>query len=234
MRIAVLVISMAFFAPAVLQAEESGFLSDYEGMRFAAGEYGGKAVPVPGVTDKMAGITKIMVDQPEIFIADDSEYKGMKPRDAQALSETLRQAILSHVDDQNKVEEAGADVLYLRMAISGLHLKKKQRKLISYTPPGIIANTAKKAIRSDVMKKIDLIGVTIEAESFNSATREHLGSLVIKLAPLGGGSTDEASWDNLLSTLDSLSAQIVCRIRNSKLKKADREDCKILESYIEG
>lgn len=166
-----------------IRAENSGFLSDYTDMEFAAGEYGEKTAPVPNLTDKMVSVTKIMVDQPEIFIAEESAYKGMKPGDALALAETLRAAITAYVDPKNLVEEPGPDVVYLRMAITDLHLKKKKRRLVSYTPVGLVANTAKGLVVSDVMKKIDLVGVTVEMQSQNAATGEHLGSLVFKFDP---------------------------------------------------
>ena len=230
-----LVFSLALTGSTALQAEDSGFLPDYTGLEFSSGEYGGKTAPVPNVTDKMAGITKVMVDQPEIFIADESDYKGLKPDDARALAESLRAAIIAHFDPKNVVEEPGPDVLYLRMAITDLHLKKKKRRLLSYTPVGLVAHTAKSLAVSDVMKKINLEEVTVEMQSLNAASGENLGSLVLKFAPKKkADESDEATWENLLVNFDALGQQIVCRIGNSKVAEAQRKDCKILESYQEG
>ena len=229
-----LAFSLSLLTSIGTHAEESGFLSSYEGLGFAEGEYGGKTLPAPRVTDKMAAITKIMVDQPESFIAADSPYKGMKPDDALTLSEALRSAVLANMKEGSVVDEPGEDVLYLRLAISEIHMKKKKRRLVSYTPVGLVAHAAKGLAVSDIMKKLDLTGVTIEMESMNSSSGEHLGFLVIKLAPSEEGDSDSASWDAMMANFDAIGQQISCRLRNSKVAEAERENCKILESYQEG
>jgi hypothetical protein len=230
-----LVFFSLLMASSIVRAEGSGFLPSYDGLEFAPGEYGGKTIQVSGVTEKMASMHKIMIDQPEIFLADDSPYKGMKPDDARAIAEALREALITNMKEKERlVEEPGPDVLYLRMAISDIHLKKKKRRLVSYTPVGIAAHTAKSVVTSDLMKKIDLVGATIEMEALHSGTGEQLGSLVIKLAPPGKDSSEEATWESLLSNFDAISKQVVCRIANSRLAEADRSACKILDSYQEG
>ena len=229
-----LVFSLVALASGTAWAEDSGFLPSYEGMTFEAGEYGGKTTPVPNLTEKMAILTKIMVDQPEIFISADSDYKGMKPDDGIAISEALRTAVMSNIKEENQVEEVGPNVIYLRMAITDVHLKKKKRRLVSYTPVGLAANVAKNAVISDMVKKIDLEKVTIEAQSINSATGENLGTLVIKLSLAANDDSDEATWANLTEQFDAIGKQLACRIRNAKVAVSAREDCKILKSYREG
>ena len=233
-HLSVLVFSVLLVGSSTLRAEESGFLPDYEGLNFLPGEYGGKATQVPGVTEKLASFNKIMIDQPEIFVAADSAYKGMKPDDARAIAEALREALIANTKDKERlVEEPGADVLYLRIAISDIHLKKKKRRLLSYTPVGIVAHTAKSVVTSDLMKKIDLVGATVEMETVHSVTGENFGSLVLKYAPPGEDSPDEATWENLLSNFDAIGKQYVCRLGNSRLPEAERSSCKILDSYQE-
>lgn len=225
--------SLVFLGSTAVRAENSGFLPDYTGLEFAAGEHGEKFATVPGVREKSRDLTKMMVDQPEIFIADDSAYKGLKPDDAYALAESLRGAVVANILPENRVEEAGPDVLYLRIAITDLRLKKKKRRLVSFTPVGLVAHTAKDLVVSDVTKKIELVGVTVEMETLNASTGEHLGSLVMKLEGDGGAGSDEATWQNLMVKFDALGQQLVCQLRNIKLPKAEREDCKVLESYRE-
>ena len=228
-----LFVSIGLLSSAVLQAEESGFLSSYEGVTFALGESGGKIRVTPGLEDKISTITKIMIDQPEIFIADGSKYKGMKPADALAISEALRKAITQNMTALTVVDEPGPDVAYLRIAITDVHLKKKKRRLLSYTPVGLAITAVNSLATSDIMKKIDLKGVTIEGEGRIVETGDYLGSIIIKLAPVEEVKSDEASWENLLSKFDSIGKQIDCRFRNSKAPKSERVDCKILESYRE-
>ena len=229
-----LVFSLVALASGSAWAEDSGFLPNYEGLTFEADEFGGKTSPIPNITDKMATLNKIMVDQPEIFISPDSAYKGMKPDDGIAISEALRTAVMGNIRRENLVEEPGPNVIYLRMAITDVHLKKKKRRLVSYTPVGLVANVAKNVVISDMVKKIDLEKVTIEAQSINSATGENLGTLVIRLSLAADDDSDEATWDNLTEQFDAIGKQIACRIRNSKVVANEREDCKILKSYREG
>ena len=225
------VMSMAMICSMALQASESGFLPSYEGLKFSPGEYGGKTVVTPGSDAKSAGFTKIMIDQPEIFIAEDSAYKGMKPDDALAIAEALRKAIADNMTVLTVVDEPGPDVLYMRLALSDVHLKKKKRNVLSYTPVGLVAHAAKNMILSDAMKKVDLVGVNIEGESLNAETGEYLGSLLIKLAPPEKATSDQASWENTLHRFDSMGKQLDCRFRNRKLPESKQEDCKILESF---
>jgi hypothetical protein len=229
-----LVLSLVALASSTVWAEDSGFLPSYEGMTFEAGEFGGKTTPVPNLTEKMALVNKIMIDQPEIFISPDSDYKGMKPDDGLAIAEALRTAVMNNIKEENLVEEVGPNVIYLRMAITDVHLKKKKRRLITYTPVGIVANVAKNIVVTDMVKKVDLEQVTIEAQSINSATGENLGSLVIKLSLSADDDSDEATWENLMEQFDAIGKQIACRVRNSKVVAGERENCKILKSYREG
>jgi hypothetical protein len=229
-----LVLSLVVLASGTAWAEDSGFLPSYEGLTFAADEFGGKTTPVPNLVKKMAMVNKVMVDQPEIFISADSDYKGMKPDDGIAISEALRTAVMSNIKAENLVEEVGPNVIYLRMEITDFHLKKKKRRLVSYTPVGLVANVAKNVVVSDMVKKVDLEEVTIEAQSINSATGENLGSLVIKLSLSADNDSDEATWDNLMEQFDAIGKQIACRIRNAKVAESEREDCKILKSFREG
>ena len=226
-----LVMSMAIICSMALQASESGFLPSYEGLQFAPGEYGGKTVLTPGAAAKRADYTKIMIDQPEIFIAEDSAYKGIKPDDALAIAEALRKAVADNMTVLTVVDKPGPDVLYMRLALSDVHLKKKKRNLLTYTPVGLVAHTAKNVVVSDAMKKVDLVGVTIEGESLNAETGEYLVSLLIKLAPPEKTTSDQASWENTLHRFDSMGKQLDCRFRNKKLPESEKEDCKILESY---
>jgi len=227
------IISVGLLGSTAIQAEDSGFLPSYEGLTFAPGEYGGKTIVAPGAAEKAANITKIMIDQPEIFIADDSKYKGMKPDDARALAEALRESIIQNMTVLTVVEEPGPDVLYMRLAISDVHLKKKKRNLLQFTPVGLALTAAKSLLVSDLTKKIDLVGATIEGESMNAGTGDYFGSLVIRLSPPKEKKSNEASWEAMLSRFDSMGKQMDCRFRNRIVPKSKQENCKILDSYKE-
>ena len=61
------------------EREYSGFMEDYSILHSTKSEGPDLIYLPPGVEEHLAGYTKIMIDQPEIFLAPDSPHKGMKP-----------------------------------------------------------------------------------------------------------------------------------------------------------
>ena len=89
-----------------------------------------------------------MVDEPEVLISATSDYKGAKPTD-----EAVATLVRTDISDAMKaggygvVDAAGRNVLYLKVAVTDLSLKKKKRRLLAYTPAGFIINAGVKALR---------------------------------------------------------------------------------------
>lgn len=82
----------------------------------------------PGAEDKLIDYFAVMIDQPEIFIAPDSAYKGVKPRQLDALADALRAGIASALSrNLYIVEQPGENVMYMRVAITNLKLKRKKK-----------------------------------------------------------------------------------------------------------
>ncbi len=74
--------------------QSSGFLSDYSRLqRNLPGQmiYSYLASDAP---DRMANYSAVMIDQPEIFVSPDSQYKGMKPDDMKQLADSFRNAMV--------------------------------------------------------------------------------------------------------------------------------------------
>ena len=55
----------------------------------------------PDILQKMQRYNSVMVDQPEIFIADDSKYKGAKPDHLKQLVDTARLAMRERLEAGN-------------------------------------------------------------------------------------------------------------------------------------
>ena len=53
----------------------------------------------PGALEKLGNYRGVMVDEPEVIISTQSEYKGAKPDDLKAAAEAMRQATFSHLPD---------------------------------------------------------------------------------------------------------------------------------------
>jgi hypothetical protein len=115
--------------------QSSDFLSDYSKLQESSDEYMDYKFLAPGAPDKMTNYTAVMVDQPEIFIASNSKYKGIKPDDMKTLADAFRGSMARALAETYMVvDQPGPNVLYLRFAVSNLQLKKKKRGLFSYTP----------------------------------------------------------------------------------------------------
>ena len=68
----------------------SDFLSDYSQLKQSSDEYMDYTYLAEGAPGKMADYSAVMIDQPEIFVAADSKYKGMKPDDMKQLADAFR------------------------------------------------------------------------------------------------------------------------------------------------
>ena len=100
-----------------------------------------------------------------------------------------------------------------------MHLKKKGRSLLGYTPIGFVASSAKKAMMNDFVDNILLTEVVWEAEIVDSQTGERYGAMIISL---GNKATKKefTSWDQLMQVLEIGSARLMCRLDNSRSNSA--------------
>ncbi|MGH7177590.1 MAG: DUF3313 family protein [Tepidisphaeraceae bacterium] len=102
----------------------------------------------------MANYNAVAIDVPEVHFSADSEYKGMKPEDVQALASYMRDAITSQLAAGGYVvvDNPVGNVLYIRTALTDLYLKKKKRKLRQYTPAGFVIKAATDALKDTLDK----------------------------------------------------------------------------------
>ena len=115
--------------------QDSDFLTDYSKLQQSSDQYMDHSYLVQGAEDRMVNYTAVIVDQPEIFIAPNSKYKGMKPDDMKTLADAFRTSMTQALaQDYMIVEQAGPNVLYVRFALSNLQLKKKKKGLLNFTP----------------------------------------------------------------------------------------------------
>ena len=112
----------------------------------------------------------------------------------------------------------------MRMAFTNVHLKKKGRGLLGYTPVGFVASSAKKAMMNDFVDNILLTEVVWEAEMLDSQTGERFAAI---LAGLGNRKTKKefTSWDELMQALEVGADRIICRLDNAKVAEGEMRDC---------
>ena len=142
---AVLCLPAAFAAEGTFPVEE-GFLSlDLDQLTLMVEEEGGVDLIYrpAGALDRLAKYNKLMIDQPEIWLSPDSEFRGAKPDNIKAIADLIRERLTERVISRGYevVDEPGPDVLYMRVALTDLYLKKEKRGIWAYTPAGAVSRT---------------------------------------------------------------------------------------------
>ncbi|MGI9341987.1 MAG: DUF3313 family protein [Gammaproteobacteria bacterium] len=221
-------ISFAFLAAKIAVAQgpsESGFFDDYSNLRPAEQDWVSYAFMADNFREKIAGARALVIPQPEIFLADDSKYKGMKPDDMAIISDTMRALLVDEFSDNYQItNSAGPNTLVIRMGFSNLYLKKKGRMLIGYVPVAFVATTAKRQLLNDFTDNILLTQAAWEAELLDAETGEVLGQLILELGDRGS-KKQFTSWDELATALQVGAKRFRCRFDNATVPDPDRRDC---------
>ncbi len=223
-------ISLAFFLTTAAfgsvlaqDLQYSDFLSDYSQLKKSSDKYMDYTYVAADAPAKMANYTAVMIDQPEIFVAANSKYKGMKPDDMKVLADAFRTSMAQSLSANYMiVDKPGPNVLYVRFAISNIQLKKKKKGLFSYTPIGLVVGAAKSAMTSDFTKKIDLKGLTIEMEILDSTSEEQLAAL---LQTRSEKKDEPVSWAELEALIAVYSQRVRCKLDNARVAEEKRVDC---------
>ena len=187
------------------------------------------------ILERLPNYDSLMVDEPIIFIADDSRYKGFKASDLAAISEMLRKSFISGLSDQpvsignfKVVDEPGPGVLYVRLALKDVYVKKEERGLFSYTPVGMVAHGVTE-IASDAIDKTSLIEMKVEVEMQDTESGEVLMAAIIdrgqRRDKMAHKQKEEAGWDAPGSVAEKLGRRLACRLDNARLPEAKRVEC---------
>jgi hypothetical protein len=207
----------------------SGFLDDYSKLKPQASAAGEDLVyTAPGAFEKIAKFKGVMVDQPEILISADSEYKGAKPDDLKAISEMMRQTLSERLKagGYNVVEQPGPDIIYLRLGLTDLYLKKKKRNILGYTPIGFVVKAGVDAVQN-MMQNVDIIEMSLEAELKDSQSNQQLGAIVVRRGArkAEGQKEQRIDFKEFQKTVGIYASRFRCRLDNAKLPAAQHQDC---------
>jgi hypothetical protein len=223
--------AQASLAQQPMRAYDKSFLTNYDLLKprqGKAGQPGDLAYVAPGALEKLRTYNAIMVDQPAIHFSPDSPVKGMKPDDLKALSENLRDALSARLAEGGYpvAQKPEPGVLFLRVGLTDLVVKKKPRNLLAYTPVGAVVKGAADAVR-DTFSKVDFIEMTFQAELVDSQTEEVLGALV---APRGarkaeGQKETRIDLEELNQNTRIWGLRLRCQLENSKVSAGQQSDC---------
>jgi len=221
-----LIAALAVILVSLALAEElvrSGFMIDYSQLEKVDDSISDYRYVAEGALEKIAQYNAVMVDQPEIFIAEDSPYGGAKPKHLDALAEAIRAGVISALsEDYDIVDKPGPNVMYIRPALTNLRLTKKKKRIVGYTPIGLVGGAVAGAATSDIAKKANLQDVVLEAEVYDSMTEERLVALIDKR---GEGKEAPSSWEELEDAMLRYGELVNCRLGNAQVAEGDRKDC---------
>jgi hypothetical protein len=111
----------------------SGFVDNYPDLKPDTRGGGGMLYIKPGVD--IGKYNKIMIEPIEVWLADDSKYKGFSPDDLKELTDEFYRVLEANLEpDYPVVSQPGEGVLIVRLAITDVYAKKKKRGLLGYTP----------------------------------------------------------------------------------------------------
>jgi hypothetical protein len=118
------------------------------------------------------------------------------------------------------VDSPGPNVLYLKMAVTDLSLKRKKRRLLAYTPAGFIIKAGVDATRN-MMQKYDIMGAAIQGQVSDSTSNEVLA----EFAALRGNNSQRMEFDQLEADIKGFASRLRCRLDNSHVPAAQQIDC---------
>ncbi|MDH4020909.1 MAG: DUF3313 domain-containing protein [Xanthomonadales bacterium] len=212
-------------ATTVTAADNSGFLTDYSKLKPIDGS-DAMLYTSPNAYTDFKKYKAIMIDQPKFVIANDSKYKGVKPDDANAVADGLRAQLSDTMTKNGRlfvVDKPGPGVLYVSMAASNIHLKKKSRGLLGHTPAGFVVGGAVSA-GQEMQRKIVLQDMNLKIEVQDSQTQQVLAAMVDKIDP---GKKAKASESCLKehTVMDYWANRFHCRLENSRIPESEWQDC---------
>jgi hypothetical protein len=174
----------------------------------------------PVITQKGHGYDSVMIDQPEVFVAADSKYKGAKGDHLKQLADVARLAMMERIEagGYTITDEPGPNVVYIRWAIADLYLQKKKRGLLSYTPVGMVVHTTRQAAQRDLWKKIDIVELGLMIEWLDSVSGHLIsaGDARQGLRKAKGRKADLVSWQEIDALFLTIGEQTRCHLDNNQ------------------
>ena len=209
---------------ATTRSYDQSFLSNYKNLQPRGNDL---IYRTPDSQRLLAAARGVLIDQPEIHIAADSPFTGAKPADLTAIAEAMRTELSDALKKAGYtvVTEPGPNILLLRTAYTDVYLQKEARGVLEYTPIGFVVGTGISAMES-VMQKYDILGITLQAELTDSASKV----LIFELVAQRGGDKKVITFDQYKKQMQTWGQRLACQVSNSKQPAAQQVDCSTLGS----
>ena len=178
----------------------SGFLDHYPDLKENPDGSGGLIYEKAEIDH--CSYDKIMIEPIEVWMAEDSKYKGFLPDVLKAATDELYRSIVVNLEPEYPVVgEPGEGVLVIRLAITDVHGGRERRGLIGYLPAGAVVGAVIGKYR-----RVNLRDATMEVEFLDAQTLDQLGVGIRKL-PLSKGASDQNPWEQIIQTLHAYAEQ---------------------------
>ncbi len=203
----------------------SGFLTDYSLLRPSVmGQLGQYVYIAPAIQQSMAALNAVFVEAPSFSIASDSKVTSLQPNDVAVVTNALHSILVDQLaPGYIMAVRPDAGVVTLRVALTNVHLQKPRRRLMRFTPAGIIVHNIKDAVES-VMQKMDLTQAVMQAELIDDNTGQLLFEVYGQL-----GSADNAkqftSWDQVEAAFTADAKRLKCNLDNAHQPPAQQTNC---------
>jgi Protein of unknown function (DUF3313) len=203
----------------------SGFLSDYSLLKPSVmGQLGQYIYVAPDAPQRLAGVNAIFVEQPALAVAQDSKVKTLQPNDAQLIANTFQQLITEQLAPKYIMAvRSDPGVVTLRTALTNVYLQKPRRRLVSFTPVGLVVHAAKNALEN-VMQKVDLHEAVIQAELIDSNT----GEVIVELYDQRGSianSKQYTDWQQIEDAFTLDAKRLACQLNNAHSPPQAQTNC---------
>ncbi len=145
---------------------------------------------------------KIMIEPIEVWMAEDSKYKGFSPDVLKAVTDELYRSLEVNLEPEYPVVgEPGEGVVVIRLAITDVHGGKARRFVLDYLPIGAAIGAVRGKYR-----RVNLRDATIEAEILDAQSSDQLGVLIDRLS-LSEASDDQNPWEQITNALHAYAEQ---------------------------
>jgi len=221
-----LLISLPGAVLAQLPDFDKTFFDDYSHLTPLQDRLGGTDMRyvTSGALQKLAKYNAVMVDEPEVLISAQSDYKGAKPEDLQAMSDAMRSGAVARLKagGYNVVDAPGPDVLYVRAALTDVQLTKKRRGILAYTPAGAVIKFGTDMLKN-VMQRYDIMNMVFQVELVGSESKEQIGQYVM----IRGGNDKPVriDFDKLESDMQEFASRLKCWLDVSRTPAVQPIDC---------
>ena len=158
--------------------EPKGFLSDYSQLEPEGDD--SNAYIYENLSVDRSRYNKVMVDRIKMFLAEKADYKGIDPTELKELADYFHQAIVRALGKEYPVvEEAGPDVVRLRIAVTDIIPTKPEASVVTLVVPFVWMGEAGAGVAGGEAGSTPFVGeATVEMEALDSLSSEQIGAYI--------------------------------------------------------